>query len=168
MLTRVLGAALLLASTPLLAFAQIQPDPVYKPPPPSSGNAAADSSKSVNEQWSNLLGNALYFFDIQRSGQLPPNFRVDWRNDSVLGDGKDVGIDLSGGFFDAGNYIKVRFFLVATRHRHDLTLSHRLLCRSLGFLLTSHGAPRCLGLAMMTHVKLLTWTRLSGLDLITF
>lgn len=28
--------------------------------------------------------------------------RVPWRNDSVLNDGADVGRNLSGGFFDAG------------------------------------------------------------------
>lgn len=61
----------------------------------------------MNERWSELLGNALYFYDIQRAGTLPDGFRVSWRNNSVPNDGSDVGLDLSGGFFDAGNYIKV-------------------------------------------------------------
>jgi hypothetical protein len=89
------------------AIGQIQPDPPFSPPPATSGTAASQRSAGVNTQWSNLLGDALYFYDIQRSGRLPEDFRVSWRNDSVLDDGSDVGIDLSGGFFDAGNYIKV-------------------------------------------------------------
>lgn len=77
----------------------------YTPPDPSQGLKASGKS-TPNRQWSNILGNSLYFYDIQRSGKLPADFRVSWRNDSVPNDGKDVGIDLSGGYFDAGNYIK--------------------------------------------------------------
>jgi endoglucanase len=51
----------------------------------------------------------LYFYDVQRSGTLPDDFRVTWRNDSVPNDGSDVGLNLSGGFFDAGNFIKATF-----------------------------------------------------------
>lgn len=29
--------------------------------------------------------------------------RVDWRNDSALEDGSDYGLDLSGGWYDAGD-----------------------------------------------------------------
>ncbi|KAF2397745.1 Six-hairpin glycosidase [Trichodelitschia bisporula] len=100
-----LQAVLLLALLPH-TLGQVEPTRVYLPPPATSATAASDPSNPVNEQWNNILGNALYFFDIQRSGRLPENFRVDWRNDSVLADGSDVGLDLSGGFFDAGNYIK--------------------------------------------------------------
>lgn len=55
------------------------------------------------------MGNMLYFYDIQRSGTLPDDFRVSWRNNSVPNDGQDVKLDLSGGFFDAGNFIKATF-----------------------------------------------------------
>ncbi|MCO5556534.1 hypothetical protein L7F22_010083 [Adiantum nelumboides] len=81
----------------------------YLPPPAASGTVASAASASPNPQWSQLLGNSLYFYDVQRAGKLPDNFRVSWRNDSVLDDGKDVGLDLSGGFFDAGNFIKATF-----------------------------------------------------------
>ncbi|KAF2664533.1 putative family 9 glycosyl hydrolase [Microthyrium microscopicum] len=77
----------------------------YTPPPASQGQTAS-AKDTPNRQWANLLGNSLYFYDIQRSGQLPQDFRVSWRNNSVPDDGKDVNIDLSGGYFDAGNYIK--------------------------------------------------------------
>lgn len=82
------------------------PTTTYLPPPAASGTVASAASASPNPQWSQLLGNSLYFYDVQRAGKLPDDFRVSWRNDSVLNDGKDVGLDLSGGFFDAGNFIK--------------------------------------------------------------
>ncbi|KAK0553502.1 hypothetical protein OC846_000870 [Tilletia horrida] len=82
------------------AAAQIPITSVYEPPPSSFGrNSSAD-------QWEYLLGNSLFYYDAQRSGVLPPDFRVSWRNNSVLNDGKDVGLNLSAGFFDAGNFIK--------------------------------------------------------------
>ncbi|KAF9981133.1 hypothetical protein BGZ65_004292 [Modicella reniformis] len=53
-----------------------------------------------------LLDYSLLFYEAQRSGKLPSDQRVKWRRDSALDDGKDVGIDLSGGYFDAGDYLK--------------------------------------------------------------
>jgi len=52
------------------------------------------------------LQKSLWFYDAQRSGELPDKFRVLWRGDSGLGDGADVGLDLSGGFHDAGDHVK--------------------------------------------------------------
>lgn len=107
------SAALLLLFAPLLSLAQVQlPNPAWQPPDASVGNISSQSSSPVNQRWSDLLGTVLYYYDEQRSGKLPADFRVKWRNDSVPADGSDIGIDLSGGFFDAGNYIKVTWFLV--------------------------------------------------------
>lgn len=70
---------------------------------------------------------AWYFYEAQRSGPLPkvdgdlPFFdprtgellhngfkanRVPWRGDSGLDDGADVGVDLTGGWHDAGDHVK--------------------------------------------------------------
>ncbi|KZV77202.1 glycoside hydrolase family 9 protein, partial [Peniophora sp. CONT] len=57
-----------------------------------------------NPQWSNLLGDLLYFYEAQRSGTLPSTNRVSWRNSSAIQDG-----DLAGGYYDAGDYIKCTF-----------------------------------------------------------
>lgn len=89
-------------------LSQIQPESVYEPPADTQGTVPSNRSSGVNQQWANLMGNALYFYDVQRAGTLPNDFRVEWRNDTVPDDGKDVGLDLSGGFFDAGNFVKVR------------------------------------------------------------
>ena len=52
------------------------------------------------------LQKALIFYEFQKSGKLPANQRVNWRGDSGLTDGQDVGLDLTGGFYDAGDHVK--------------------------------------------------------------
>ncbi|NUT50327.1 MAG: endoglucanase [Saccharothrix sp.] len=52
------------------------------------------------------LQKSIWFYDAQRSGDLPADNRVNWRGDSALRDGSDVGLDLSGGFYDAGDHVK--------------------------------------------------------------
>ncbi|HUQ12516.1 MAG TPA: glycoside hydrolase family 9 protein [Steroidobacteraceae bacterium] len=52
------------------------------------------------------LQKSLFFYEAQRSGDLPPNNRVNWRGDSGLLDGSDVGVDLTGGWYDAGDHVK--------------------------------------------------------------
>ncbi|EFA86334.1 hypothetical protein PPL_00125 [Heterostelium album PN500] len=56
---------------------------------------------------------SLMFYKAQRAGKLPDN-DVPWREDSVLNDGQQLNIDLSGGYFDAGDYIKFTFPLAYT------------------------------------------------------
>jgi len=66
------------------------------PPPPPTGDF----------NYGEALQKSLFFYDTQRSGDLPDDFRVEWRGDSALTDGADVGHDLSGGFWDAGDHVK--------------------------------------------------------------
>jgi endoglucanase len=93
---------LLIASSQ--AHAQLTPSPTYSPPPAASGTAA--STGSPNTQWAAVLGNSLWFYDAQRSGRLDQGTygnRVEWRNDSGLNDGSDWNLDLTGGWYDAGD-----------------------------------------------------------------
>jgi len=53
------------------------------------------------------LQKAIFFYKIQRSGDLPDDFPVIWRADSCLTDGSDVGLDLTGGWYDCGDGVKV-------------------------------------------------------------
>jgi endoglucanase len=64
--------------------------------------------------YAEALQKALYFYDAQRSGRLPPDFRVKWRGDSGLQDGADVGVDLTGGYYDAGDGVKFAFPMAGT------------------------------------------------------
>ncbi|MBO4495216.1 MAG: glycoside hydrolase family 9 protein [Clostridiales bacterium] len=52
------------------------------------------------------LQKSLVFYELQRSGALPDVTRCNWRGDSALTDGSDVGVDLTGGWFDAGDNVK--------------------------------------------------------------
>lgn len=87
-----------------VVLSQVTPSPTYSPPEATQGLVSSDSEP--NQQWANVLGNSLWFYDAQRSGKLDQGAygnRVEWRNDSALEDGQDWGIDLTGGFYDAGD-----------------------------------------------------------------
>src|SRR5581483_11880630 len=56
--------------------------------------------------YAEALQDSMLFYDIQRSGQLPPDNPVDWRGDSDLSDGSDHGVNLTGGYHDAGDLVK--------------------------------------------------------------
>ncbi|KAM2679228.1 hypothetical protein EV2_011180 [Malus domestica] len=63
------------------------------------------------------LTKSLLYFEGQRSGKLPDNNklqRVQWRGDSALKDGSDAGIDLVGGYYDAGDNLKLGFPMTFT------------------------------------------------------
>jgi len=52
---------------------------------------------------------SLLFYEAQRSGKLPENNRIYWRHDSMLDAGADNGVDLTGGYYDAGDNVKFNF-----------------------------------------------------------
>lgn len=51
------------------------------------GDAAVDYKQA--------LTNSLLYFEAQRSGKLPSNQRVQWRDNSGLRDGQDAKVSLS-------------------------------------------------------------------------
>ncbi|KAL1925761.1 uncharacterized protein VTP21DRAFT_644 [Calcarisporiella thermophila] len=65
------------------------------------------------DQYTRLLGDSLLFYEMQRSGKLVNN-RIPWRHDSGLADGADNRVDLVGGYYDAGDYVKATFPLSFT------------------------------------------------------
>ncbi|EPS70202.1 hypothetical protein M569_04556, partial [Genlisea aurea] len=52
------------------------------------------------------LSKSLLYFEAQRSGHLPYHQRVTWRHHSALDDGLQEGVDLVGGYYDAGDNVK--------------------------------------------------------------
>ena len=69
---------------------------------------------AANFNYGEALQKAIYFYECQRSGTLPPDNRVEWRGDSGLNDGADVGHDLTGGWYDAGDHVKFGFPMAAS------------------------------------------------------
>ncbi|KAL9241877.1 hypothetical protein vseg_015937 [Gypsophila vaccaria] len=56
--------------------------------------------------YADALSKSLLYFESQRSGRLPYNQRVTWRDHSALTDGLEQGVDLVGGYYDAGDHVK--------------------------------------------------------------
>ncbi|XP_047327647.1 endoglucanase 6 [Impatiens glandulifera] len=56
--------------------------------------------------YAQALTKGVMFFEAQRSGYLPSNQRIQWRGNSGLADGKINGVDLVGGYYDAGDNVK--------------------------------------------------------------
>src|SRR4030095_5675545 len=52
------------------------------------------------------LQKSVWFYEAQISGPKPTWSRVSWRGNSAMNDGSDVGRDLTGGWFDAGDHVK--------------------------------------------------------------
>src|SRR5574342_761967 len=98
-----LAAALLIAAAGVVPIVSSTP-----------ANAIPSAGPVFN--YAEALQKAGWFYDAQRLGRLGPSNRVSWRGDSFLSDGADVGLDLVGGFADAGDTIKATFPLV-----HSLT-----------------------------------------------
>ena len=65
------------------------------------------SSKS--QDYSRHLELSLLFYECQRSGPLPKTNRIFWRHDSMLDAGADNNVDLTGGYYDAGDNVKFNF-----------------------------------------------------------
>jgi endoglucanase len=68
--------------------------------------ATAVAAPAPAFNYGEALQKSIWFYDAQRSGDLGADNRVSWRGDSALTDGRDVGLDLSGGFYDAGDHVK--------------------------------------------------------------
>ncbi|KAK6129947.1 hypothetical protein DH2020_036341 [Rehmannia glutinosa] len=60
----------------------------------------------AGHDYGQALTKSILFFEAQRSGYLPSNQRVQWRGNSGLSDGKISGVDLVGGYYDAGDNVK--------------------------------------------------------------
>ena len=83
------------------------PTPTPEPTPPT-GNNPGDFN------YAEALQKSFLFYEANRSGKLPADNRIPWRGDSALTDGADVGRDLTGGYYDAGDHVKFGFPMAAS------------------------------------------------------
>lgn len=70
------------------------------------GNGYEGIEGTGTYNYGEALQKSLLFYELQRSGDLPEQTRCNWRGDSALQDGADAGLDLTGGWFDAGDNVK--------------------------------------------------------------
>lgn len=71
---------------------------------PLRANTPAKAAPAFN--YGEALQKSIYFYDEQVSGPKPSWDPVTWVGDSALTDGADHGIDLTGGWYDAGDNVK--------------------------------------------------------------
>jgi hypothetical protein len=71
-----------------------------------SSLSLAPAKAATNYNYGEALQRAIMFYEFQRSGELPDDKRDNWRGDSGMNDGADVGVDLTGGWYDAGDHVK--------------------------------------------------------------
>ena len=73
-------------------------------------NIVETAAQKVGQKGKFAYGEALQknflFLEANRSGDLGPDNRIEWRKDSTMKDGSTVGRDLEGGYFDAGDHVK--------------------------------------------------------------
>ncbi|KAK8626818.1 hypothetical protein V6N13_134448 [Hibiscus sabdariffa] len=63
----------------------------------------------ASHDYGDALMKSILFYEGQRSGMLPSTQRMKWREDSALRDGSVIGVDLVGGYYDAGDNVKFTF-----------------------------------------------------------
>ncbi|TYG60216.1 hypothetical protein ES288_D07G050400v1 [Gossypium darwinii] len=73
------------------------------------GMAAMAMGLVASHDYGAALTKSILFYEGQRSGKLPPTQRITWRKDSALRDGFEIGVDLVGGYYDAGDNVKFTF-----------------------------------------------------------
>ena len=71
----------------------------------ANGPAAAAGAFNYGE----ALQKSMFFYQAQIAGKKPAFSQVSWRGDAAMTDGADAGLDLTGGWFDAGDHVKFGF-----------------------------------------------------------
>ncbi|XP_033756435.1 LOW QUALITY PROTEIN: uncharacterized protein LOC117339130 [Pecten maximus] len=81
-----------------------------------SGNGPTSTTPDLNTKYdyAKVLEYSILFYEAQRSGVLPANNRIPYRNVIPLQVTNDVGLDLTGGWYDAGDHVKFSFPMAAS------------------------------------------------------
>lgn len=77
-------------------------------------SSTSQFSSNFVPNYEKALQLSLLFYDAQKSGHLPNTHRVPWRGDSALEDRGNRGEDLTGGYYDASDFVKFSFTMSFT------------------------------------------------------
>lgn len=66
----------------------------------------AQTTPAAPFKYGEALQKSFFFYEAQQSGAIPAWNRVSWRGNSGMTDGADKGVDLTGGWYDAGDHVK--------------------------------------------------------------
>jgi endoglucanase len=70
---------------------------------------SSPSPSQGSTNYGEALQKSILFYEAQQTGKLPEWNRFPWRGNSTPKDGADVGLDLTGGWVDAGDNVKFNF-----------------------------------------------------------
>merc|ERR1712180_225592 len=73
----------------------------------NGGDGTTSGGGGGDYDYADVLGKSILFYEAQRSGYY--RGRVSWRGDSATGDRGPGGEDLEGGYYDAGDNLKLHF-----------------------------------------------------------
>ncbi len=73
---------------------------------PETQSASSPRTGDSYYKYGEAMQKAILFYKANRLGDLPDDYILPYRADAAMDDGKDVGLDLTGGWADAGDGIK--------------------------------------------------------------
>jgi endoglucanase len=80
----------------------------------TTAGPAGPAHAAAPYNYAEALQKSIWFYETQVSGPKPAWNRVSWRGNSAMTDGADAGLDLTGGWFDAGDHVKFGFPMAST------------------------------------------------------
>ena len=69
-------------------------------------NTTSIANDSTEHNYVDVLSKSILFYEANWCGEKGEINRLEWKGDCHTEDGADVGLDLSGGFHDAGDHVK--------------------------------------------------------------
>ena len=79
-----------------------------------TSGALCSTAMATEYNYAEALQKSIYFYEAQQSGPIPEWNRTEWRGDSGMEDGSDNNVDLTGGWYDAGDNVKFGFPMAAS------------------------------------------------------
>jgi hypothetical protein len=104
-----------------------------------------NAHSEVADSYAAALQRSILFWEAQESGHLSAGNRLSWRGPAHTDDGQDIGLDVSGGWYDAGDHWKANgtmahgagllaWSLVSYEHAYTRTKQLEHALNTLGYI----------------------------------